>query len=684
MGYVVDYNGLSFVEQSVKSKCEEWASVLGKACSNIETLVNTDSIQGTLADGINTYLKEVHFSTILVPLISALGLLRTNVCLYLDGYRDQVDNKYNAHISENELISVKRHFSSIINSVDYLEEKLTREVQPVSDLIYLAVPSSTMLIDSLEAVRNHCIKLDTKITQFESTRAASDFAKIDEIITNVQSLLDSQMGNKRVKVRDYQAGMVSAMTDVVALMESVQSIQDYQEAVADELQEALERDQEMLQDMQEERQWAKWVAMGVCVIGSVTLLVVSAGTATPLVCAGVGAAVGLTSAAANGFADNYIATGSLVEGMNWAEFGKDCLIGTVTGAVSGAGLKIAHGSSVVKPLERAMMKTATGIVENSSKGIVNFAFDVGTAVVADGATFDTILTAASDSTESMMKDVLVGMASDAAGGFVGGVFDTQAGDKGFLQTIGEETIGNLAEKEAQIGSAVTFDAFTGFTSGDDGLEILSTIDFDMKEGAQAFVEDEFSSALSSGFDTAIDNKFKGDKTPTEKMWSSTLKGANKTVTGTAGTFMGGATGQLFDDGRIDVEELWNEDLGGGAEIAKNFSEGLVGSAIDENFSEQKFRNNLGVHDYDHDGKVEVVTFKNFSGYSVLKEDYDAAVESAGGVGYRGRRAQDILGVPRNVSFSEDNIEVHKYKTSSLKKADYTGKGKTNAIKLEHK
>lgn len=683
MGYIVDIDELYSIEQAVSSKCSECSSALEKANSSVDALLKADSLQGDLANSIKTYLKEVH-SNILLSIAAALTNLKTRCYLYQDEYRAQIDNGLHAYISEDELKDVKQYFYNIGVDVSDVELALARDVQPVSDLIYLSVRSPTALLNALEGVRERCTTLDKHITQLESSHAAHDFSDIDDVITNIQRLIDSQMGDKRVKVRDYQAGMVAAMTDVVALEKSLQSIQNYQDSVEDELQEAFEREQQMLQDLRDERQWAKWVATGICVIGSVTLLVVSAGAATPLVCAGVGAAVGLTSAAANGFADNYVANGSFIEGMNWAEFGKDCLIGTVTGAISGAGLKIAHGSSVVKPLERAMMNTATGIVENGSKGIVNFAFDVGAAVVADGATFDTVLTAASDSTENMMKDVLVGMASDAAGGFVGGMFDTQAGDKAFLQTIREETIESLAEKEAQIGSAVTFDVFTGFTSGDDGLEILSTIDFDMKEGAQAFVEDEFSSALSSGFDTAIDNKFKGAKTPDEKMWSSTLKGVNKTVTGTAGTFMGGATGQLFDDGKIDVEELWNEDLGGGAEIAKNFTEGLVGSAIEENFSDQKFQNELGVHDYDHDGKVEVVTFKNFSGYSVLKEDYDAAVESAGGVGYRGRRAQDILGVPRNVSFSEDNIEVHKYKTSSLKESDYTGKGKTNAIKLEHK
>lgn len=683
MGYIVDVDELYSVQKAVGSKCGECSSALEKANDTVDSLVRADDFQGDLANSIQMYLKEIH-SVILASITMAAVNLQTRCYLYYDGYVSQIDSGLHAHISEDELYNVKRHFSSIINSVDNVEDALTSNVQPVSDLIYLSAPSSTALINALESVRQHCIRLDTRITQFESDHAAKDFVEIDDIIANVRQLIESQMGGKRVAVRDYQPGMVAGMTDVAALAESLHSIQGYQASVEDDLIAAYEREKQMLQDLEDEREWVKWVATGICIVGSVTLIVVTAGGATPLVCAGVGAAVGLTSAAVNGFADNYVVNGSFVEGMNWADFGKNCVIGTVEGAISGFGGSIAYGSSVVKPLERAMMKTAMGIVENGSEGLINFAYDVGEAIIADGATFETIMEVAGESTESMMKNVLVGMATDAAGGYVGGIFDAQPGDKTVFQIIGEETVENLAEKEAQAGSSIVFDVVSGLSSGDSGMNILNDIDEDLRKSAREFVEDEIDSAISGGIDKAIDNKFEGNNTKRGKISKNILETVNETVSDTAGSIASGAVDQILSGEDFDPEKIWEENLDGGREIVKDAADGIGKRVADEVYSDRKFQNELKKRDYDHDGKVEIVTFDGFDGYSVTKEDYDAAMDSAGGVGYEGKRPQDILGIPRNVSVSEDNIEIHSYKPSSLKESDYKGKGKTNAIKIEHK
>lgn len=681
MRYIVDYDELYSIEDALEKKIFDWLPALDNTGKNAKALMDTDSFQGELATNYRTYLTEVH-TRILGFIIETLDALMIKYTMYREGY-SQIDSGLHTHIREEDLGSIQSHFHQIGYGVDGVDEKLVRALKSVRDLIYLSAPDPEGLIQKLDDVCSHCMNLDDAISDYENMHRSRDFVDLDAAISNLRTWIDNQLGEKRVSIGDYQPGMWTQMTDCIALLTSMQSLANYHKETEDEYKAALEHAAQRIEDIQEERQWVKWVAAGVCIVGSLALIAVTLGGATPLVCAGVGAAAGLTSAAVNGFADNYIENGSLVDGMNWAEFGKDCLIGTVTGAIAGYGGAVAYGSTVVNPMEKAMMEMATGMAKNGTEELINFTYDFGAAIVADGATFDSVMSVAEDSTGSMMKNVLVGMAGDAAGGYIGGLNEAKNAGKSFWNTIGEKTIENLAENEAKIGAGATYDAFMGVTGGKGGIEILSAIDEDMKNGLLDAAEGEVSAAISGGFDTAIDNKFGNNQTTGGKVTKDTIKSVNQTAFDSAGKFAKGIAEQYLDGEEIDPGKVWKEDLGGGTEVFKSAGEAIGGNVFDEIYSDRKFENRLKQHDYDRDGKLDVVTFNNFSGYSVLKEDYDAAIEMAGKKGYEGKRAQDILGIPRNVSLSDENIEVHRYNVSSMKKSDYSGKGNTNAMKLEH-
>lgn len=685
MGYVISYDELYSIEQEASSKCNEWMDALQGLPEIVQSLKETDDIKGELADSIKHYLDEIHL-VILSGIGAVIERYKTGFFLYRDGYREKVDGGLHTYINEEELVNIKNYYTNIyctIGGADGINDQIGSILSSISDLIELNSPPISSVEASIEKIINHCNELDKSITEYEDAHKNSDFADIDNTISSLISLIDNQMGSKRVSVRNYQPGLVTAMTDWNMLADSMQEIQNYLTSNESCLVEAMAREEQMLADLKEERQWAKWLAAGICVIGSVALIVVTAGGATPLVCAAVGAGAGLVSAAANNFADNYVEKGDFVEGMDWTKFGKDCVIGAATGAITGLLGSTAVGSAIKKPVEKATLNIAKGVLKSGSEGLISFAFDVGDAIIS-GKSFNEVTNIAVDSVENMSKDILLDMAADAASGAVGGMFDSHYVDKNFGQSLFSETMENLAEKEAKMGTSIFWHWGSGMVEGKNGVEILNNIERDMREGFQGFVKDEVETAFSSAFDTIIDDNLGKSDSFAGKLGNTAAKTVNNTLFSTGSTFASGLTEQAMKGESFDARKFWEEDLSGGIEVAKTAVNTIGKETVDEIYRDKKFENTLVKHDYDNDGKVEVVTFKNFDGYSVLKEDYDAAKKVAGGVGYEGKRAQDILGIPRNISLSDDNVEMHKYKISSLEKPNYSGKGATNAVKVQHK
>ena len=195
------------------------------------------------------------------------------------------------------------------------------------------------------------------------------------------------------------------------IIEAFENSADYEEAV----NLAVNRDALIQQEEEASRQWIKWVAVGIAVVGAIALTVVTAGGAAPLVCVAVGAGVGALTAASGKFADNFVKHGSFVDGMNWKEFGTEVVAGAVVGGITGYFGAVSQGSAIKGPVKTALQVSKQNMIQESADGLIKF----GSACVFGPPDGKTIWSVASDEFE----DVLASGASGFAGGMVTGKFN---------------------------------------------------------------------------------------------------------------------------------------------------------------------------------------------------------------------------------------------------------------------
>ena len=685
MDYEVDFNALDKLYSSISNNSNNWLVSLDNVNKKVEALSSSSNMSGTAADNIKSYMQYVH-KTIVSMLMELVSMHSANCRLYWNDYRHNIDKGLqNVLIKSAVLRDCKKDLDTTRDKAINIDDAVAYVLRGVSD-IFSASPTDLSWVDMRNrSVATFIVNLDESIVALEDTHYNNDFINTAELKNTIRAFINEQLSADRNYRTNFTMESLTSSEVFWAMYQAGVNVSEEYESKKVAIKTAIENEEQRAADLEalkEEREKkGNWIKAGVAVLGSVVLIVVTAGTATPLVCAGVGAVIGAATAATDAFVDNYVENGHATIGMDWSDFTKNCVIGAATGFVSGyAAGASTIGSGLKQPISKALSSAGTSMLEKGVEGVINTTWEVGEAIV-DGKSLDEIIEIAETETEGMLKEVAKSGVSGFVSGGIGGKFDAVAGDKSVVR---KATEGFLKDTVADVAENVTdaaWDIGSAALDSDRTESMLDVVIRENKEFATETAGDIVENAVSStvGGVASGYNKSHKDQSAFKE---GVVNVVSDTVSGTVGTTgsaiakqgMEVATG---DRDSIDVKEIWDEDLKGGAAIAENAGKS-IGKNIVTNKS-NKFNNELTEKDYNKDGKVEVVQFDK---YSVLKEDYDAARKLAGKGEYKGKTAQDILGLPKNTAISEKNVTVKEVDINMLKKSDYKGRKDTTVKKFD--
>lgn len=656
------YDDIWEITSNSSKKCDNWLKKLSDLNSKITMFESADQLKGEAADSMKNYMKQVH--GLLIPIIgSILQTYAAKARSYYSGYKNSVDSgdgsdyglRYTTIVYgevNNSSGSIKKEIVKIKAMADQVARDANSVKYSISNLVNIsASPKTNNLNTQLNNAINKAKNVHDKAIAFESSRT-NDFAEIDRLISQVQSIINRQLGNSRIPIIKYQNGDIASMCDIESLIVDLEATAEIIKAFeeSDDYEEAmllsLNRDAMIQEEEEASRQWVEWVVVGVAVVGSIVLTVVTAGGASPLVCASVGAGVGITTTATSKFAENYIKTGSLTENMDWSKFGKEVTIAGVVGFLGGYMGAISQGSAIKQPVDKALWSVSKTVVTEGTEGILNTGWDLGEALIS-GKPGDEILSVIQDDVTDMMKDITINGATSFVGGYFTGKFDVDTSDKGYFKKLGEQTIESVVSNVTEGGLNTIWDIGECILDPNSSKNIESIFKEHGKATISSIIGDTTGAAISVGFDNIGDIK-----NSSVKITAKTIK---DTTSNTLGDIAEGVTtrgmeylyGDEKDASKI-LSDIWDEDLDHGRNVFKSAGEAAGENYSDERFKDEKLYINLKKIDHDNDGKVDVVQFDD---YAVTKEDYDAAVLNAGKGAYKDKTVQDILGLPKDTDIN---------------------------------
>lgn len=649
------YDDIWEITSNSSNKCDKWLETFSDINKSIEAFTNTCEFKGQAADNIKSYMTQVH--GLLIPIIaSVLQTYTAKARSYYIGYKNTVDSgegsdcelRYTTIVSDevNNEGSVKKAIESIKTMASQVSCDANGVKNRVSHLVGIsAYPKITDLTTEFDEALKKALSVHMKAESFESSRA-NDFAEIDRLIAHAMGIINNQLGKARIPIVSYQSGDIGSMCDVNSILVDLQATsdiikdfensEDYEEA----MNLSINRDALIQEEAEAGRQWVQWVAAGIAVVGAITLAVVTAGAASPLICVAVGTGVGAITAASGKFAENYVKTGSFTEGMNWRDFGTEVVAGAVVGGISGYFGAVSQGSAIKGPVKTALQISKQNIIEESADGIIKF----GSAAIFGPPDGKTIWSVASNE----VQDIVASGASGFAGGLVTGKFNVNTGDKGYLQKIGEKTAINTAEVFAEEGVRTGWHLGESYLTKHDTSEFVSILKEHSKEAAGDIVKNTATSIISESFAKTDDIKNTTGKVVVNTIKDTGADTFGNIAEGITKRTMDYAYGDETDAGKI-YGDIWKEDLKGGRSIVESAAESAGNQITDEVFKDKKYYNDLKKIDHNHDGKIDVVQFGD---YAVTKEDYDAAVSHAGKGAYKNKTVQDILGLSKDTDLSE--------------------------------
>ncbi|MGN0533082.1 MAG: T7SS effector LXG polymorphic toxin [Eubacterium sp.] len=679
------YDDIWEITSKSSQLCDAWSGNLSDLNNKLLAFQGANKLKGQAADNMKNYMNQVH--GMLIPILgSIVQTYAAKARSYYSGYINSVDSgdgsnygvRYTTIVYgevNNSNGSIKRELDAIKSMVDQVTRDANSVKYSVSNLVNIsAYPKNSNLNTQLNSAINKAKNVHDKTIAFESGRA-NDFAEIDRLIAQARSIINSQLGKSRIPIISYKNGDIASMCDINSILVDLEATSNIVKAFqeSDEYEEAvnlsLNRDAMIQEEEEASREWIQWVAVGVAVVGAVALTVVTAGGASPLVCAAVGAGVGLATAATSSFADNYIKNGDLFEGMDWSEFGKDALIGTVVGGISGYLGAVSQGSAIKQPIDKAMMSFSNSALKEGAEGVLNIGWDFGDAIIS-GKPGDEIISILQSDTNDMLRDIVVDGATSFVGGYISGKFDVDTSDKGYFQKLGEKTVENAATSVTEGGLNTIWDIGECVLDPNSSKNIESIFKDRAKETVSGFIGATTGSAISEGFTGTKDIKNPIGKVTAQTIKDTTADTVENISKGVTSRTMEYIYGEEKDASKI-VGDIWDKDLDDGRNIAKSASKSAGKNISNEVYKDKKIYNDLNKIDRDHDGKVDVVQFGD---YAVTKEDYDAAVSVAGKGAYRDKTVQDILGLPKDTDLSSGKqrsvqIDMTEKYSSSRKTTD---------------
>ena len=242
---------------------------------------------------MRTYLVEVH-GTLLQTLVNLMNDYSTNLLLYKDGYY-QIDSSNHAKLPGQVFTRLHSDLKSSRDNLKSEIEFLNTTKDKISDLVSYSGSSHTSTVMNYNFLMNQVKNLDNSIIQYESNHASQDLVAFKELLSATKALIAEHAGKTRT-VGTYQSGDFAKLQSVQRFAIAYKQATKQMESRVERVQAAQERDKVRFEALaRSDKGWKDMAVSALTIIVGVTAIVVTLGSATPLVVAGGIVGLGTTA-----------------------------------------------------------------------------------------------------------------------------------------------------------------------------------------------------------------------------------------------------------------------------------------------------------------------------------------------------------------------------------------------------
>ena len=293
MSYNIKFDDITSVQVESQKTMNAWGESMSSLDKAMNDFINNQNLQGQAISSMRTYLVEVH-GTLLQTLVNLMNDYSTNLLLYKDGYY-QIDGNLHTKLPSKAFTNLHSDLKSSRDDLKSEIELLKTTKSKISDLVSYEGSSHTSTVMNYNFLMNQLKNLDTSITQYESNHASQDLVAFKELLAATKALITEHAGKTRT-VGTYQPGDFAKLKSIQRFAIAYKQATKQMESRVESVKAAQERDKVRFEALaRSDKGWGDMAISAISIIVGVTAIVVTWGTATPLVVAtAITAGVGST------------------------------------------------------------------------------------------------------------------------------------------------------------------------------------------------------------------------------------------------------------------------------------------------------------------------------------------------------------------------------------------------------
>ena len=293
MSYNIKFDDITSVQVESQKTINAWGESVASLNKAMTDFINNQNLQGQAISSMRRYLVEVH-GTLLQTLVNLMNDYSTNLLLYKDGYY-QIDGDLHTKLPSKVFTNLHSALKSSRDDLKSEIEILNTTKDKISDLVSYEGSSHTSTVMNYNFLMNQLKNLDTSITQYESNHASQDLVAFKELLAATKALITEHAGKTRT-VGTYQSGDFAKLKSVQRFAIAYKQATQQMESRVERVQAAQERDKVRFEALaRSDKGWKYMAVSALTIIVGVTAIVVTLGSATPLVVAGGIVGLGTTA-----------------------------------------------------------------------------------------------------------------------------------------------------------------------------------------------------------------------------------------------------------------------------------------------------------------------------------------------------------------------------------------------------
>ena len=293
MSYKIKFDDITSVQVESQKTMNAWEEAIANLNKAMSDFINNQNLQGQAISSMRSYLVEVH-GTLLQTLVNLMNDYSTNLLLYKDGYY-QIDGDLHTKLPSKVFTNLHSALKSSRDNLKGEIELLNTTKDKISDLVSYSGSSHTSTVMNYNFLMNQVKNLDNSIIQYESNHASQDLVAFKELLSATKALIAEHAGKTRT-VGTYQSGDFAKLQSVQRFAIAYKQATKQMESRVERVQAAQERDKVRFEALaRSDKGWKDMAVSALTIIVGVTAIVVTLGSATPLVVAGGIVGLGTTA-----------------------------------------------------------------------------------------------------------------------------------------------------------------------------------------------------------------------------------------------------------------------------------------------------------------------------------------------------------------------------------------------------